>query len=208
MNKLLVSFLICYFALTPVMATGQQRKAARAAVPPLKEIVKEAFTKELDMGKPRTVRIEAAYKALTESNILELIDTKTRPDTIYISFALSADGDLPGASASHSGRDIYSSCYMPLNVYEDLRKRLEKYDLEWYYTNSYFVENSTKFGASKSELYLIVCSWDVEAFKNYEKKHYKKVCDAQSETFLRIIRTRDGYSYDTLTCRYNPGVNY
>lgn len=206
MRQTIILFCLAAAAFLPEAAGGQQRKAAQAAVPPLKEIVKEAFTKELGMGKPRTVRIEAAYKALTESNILELIDSKSRPDTIYLNFTLSDDGELPGASAWRKNGKAYLSMYMRdlshFNKY--IRKYAEKYNLEWYYTNSYFVYPPTKSHDNDKS---IIYNWDEQSFKEYEKR-YKNVSGLQSDTFLRIIRTRSSYSYDCHTCYYHFGVTY
>lgn len=208
MNKLLVLFLICYFTLTPVTTAGaQQRKAARAAVPPLKEIVREAFTKEFGMGKSEnglsrlelmeSSSIRMAYNALTESNILNLIDTKSRPDTIFICFTLPDDGEPPTVVASHHHGDRYTSMYLGdlshFNKY--IRKHYEKYNLEWHYTNSYFVENSTKnHGSTEDELYSIIYSWDETAFRKHIST--QRGFELSSEYALRIIRTRTGYKYD------------
>lgn len=54
MKRLLVLILVMA-AMMPVCVSAQRR--AKAAVPPLKEIVKEVFVKEFGMGQPKTVRI-------------------------------------------------------------------------------------------------------------------------------------------------------
>lgn len=49
MKQIIILFWLAAAAFLPGAAAGQQRKAAQAAVPPLKEIVKEAFSKEFGM---------------------------------------------------------------------------------------------------------------------------------------------------------------
>ena len=209
MKRLLVLILVMA-AMTPVCVDAQRR--AKGAVPPLKEIVKEVFVKEFGMGKPNTVRITHMYDALTKSKILELVDTQKRPDTLYIKFSMPSDGSINGVEAWHKGGKEYVSRLEEdiNNINERRRKRYEKLNIKWYYENSYFVmESSWLEDKSKVGIYDLVYSWDKTRLDNYFKERFNRVYDIDSETFIRIIRNRNSYSFDSYTGYYRKGgVNY
>ncbi len=207
MKRLLVLILVMA-AMTPVCVDAQRR--AKGAVPPLKEIVKEVFVKEFGMGQPKTVRITHMYDALTKSNILELVDVKSRPDTLFIRFSMPSDGDISGVTAWHRNGQAYACNYM--KDLSHFNKYIRKYyeNVEWYHVNSYFVENSTRMHiGTREEIYHIIHSWDKTRFDKYFKERFGGVCGVDSETFIRIIRNRNSYTFDSYTGYYRKGVvNY
>lgn len=208
MKRLLVLILVMA-AMMPVCVSAQRR--AKAAVPPLKEIVKEVFVKEFGMGKPKTVRITQMYDALTKSNILELADTKNRPDTLYITFTMPSDGDISGVGVWRKGGKEYRSKLEEdtTYVYGRLRERYERRNINWYYKNSYVVIEPLWFESKPSDRIIsdLVDSWDKTRFDNYFKEMFGKVCDIDSDTFIRIIRNRDSYSFDSYTGYYRKFIH-
>lgn len=207
MKRLLVLIFVMA-AMMPVCVSAQRR--AKAAVPPLKEIVKEVFVKEFGMGQPKTVRITQIYDALTKFNILELVDVKSRPDTLYINFSMPSDGGISGILVWHRNGQAYACNYMKDLSYFDkyIRKYYERDNIEWYYENSYLVDNTTRLITKSGEkIYDIIYSWDIPAFNTYFKKLFGKVYDEDSDTFIRIIRNRDSYSFDSYTGYYRKLIH-
>ena len=125
---------------------------------------------------------------------------------------MTSDCSINGVAAWHKGGKEYVSRLEEdiNNINERRRKRYEKLNIKWYYENSYFVmESSWLEDKSKVGIYDLVYSWDKTRLDNYFKERFNRVYDIDSETFIRIIRNRNSYSFDSYTGYYpKGGVNY
>ncbi len=197
MKQIIILFCLAAAAFLPEAAGGQQRKAAQAAVPPLKEIVKEAFSKEFGMkltGQKFEPPVTHAYNALAKSSILDKMESKVRPDTLYIMFDIPSDGDCPPVQAWRAQQNAY--------VVAEYGRESD-IDINGYYVID-LNQTPHRVEILDARLAPIIYSWDVAAFHKHIGS--ERLIGLNALYVLRIIRNRNGYCYDGMYEAYanNP----
>lgn len=196
MKQTIILLWLAAAAFLPGAAAGQQRKA-RVAVPPLKEIVKEAFTKEFGMklaGQKFVPPVTHAYNALAKSSILDKMESKVHPDTLYIMFDIPSDGECPPVQVWRAQQNAYV-------VAE--HGSMSDIDINGYYVID-LNQSPHRVEILDTRLAPIIYSWDVATFHKHIGS--ERLIGLNALYVLRIIRNRDGYSYNGMYEAYanNP----